>query len=66
MENAENKNVDKVLEELMKNQFANDTKRYAMFIKNFYDSFLSVGFSVPMAEKMILAMIGNTSSQRMS
>ena len=50
----------------MKNQFANDTKRYAMCMKNFYDRFLNVGFSVPMAEKMILALIGNTISQRMS
>lgn len=63
-ENAKNKKIDEALEEIMRNQFANDVHKSAMVFKSFYDNFITVGFSESMAEKMILTIVGSTFAQK--
>lgn len=56
---AENQKIDEVLEEIMKNQYANDTHRFAVIMKGFYDSFLNVGFSEEMARELVVTLVSN-------
>ncbi len=56
---AENQKIDEVLEEIMRNQYANDTHRFAVIMKGFYDSFLNVGFPEEMARELVVTLVSN-------
>lgn len=60
---AENQKIDEVLEEIMKNQYANDTHRFAVIMKGFYDSFLNVGFPEEVAREMVVTLVSNVVRQ---
>ena len=56
-EDKNERRVDKVLDEIMRNQFSNDAHTLAISMKSIYDNFLEVGFPEQMAKEMIMAMI---------
>ena len=60
---AENQKIDEVLEEIMKNQYANDTHRFAVIMKGFYDSFLNGGFPEEMARELVVTLVSNVVRQ---
>lgn len=56
---AENQKIDEVLEEILAGQIDASTYKFAAYTKGFYDNFLKVGFSEPMAREMVVTIVGN-------
>ena len=50
---AENQKIDEVLKEILAGQIDASTYKFAAYTKGFYDNFLKVGFSEPMAREMV-------------
>ena len=60
---AENQKIDEVLEEILAGQIEDSTYKFAAYTKGFYDNFLKVGFSEPMAREMVVTMVGNMTAR---
>ena len=60
---AENQKIDEVLKEILAGQIDASTYKFAAYTKGFYDNFLKVGFSEPMAREMVVTMVGNVTAR---